>query len=102
MRRLNTCYAQHFNNRHEHVGHVFQNRYFSKPIETDAYLLSAARYIMQNPVKEGMASLLEYPWSSIGEYIGRPARCDTSVLLGMFASIDAFVEFMSENAGDYS
>ena len=35
------------------VGHLFQDRFKSEPVENDAYFLTVLRYIHQNPVKAG-------------------------------------------------
>jgi hypothetical protein len=56
-----------FNRRHDRVGHLFQNRYFSKLVEDDAYALLAIRYVHLNPVRAGVVpspdALEEYPWT---------------------------------------
>ena len=62
-------YAMYFNSRTAHVGHVFQDRFKSKPIETDGYLLQAIRYVHRNPEKAGIAAAEDYPWSSYAEYL---------------------------------
>jgi REP element-mobilizing transposase RayT len=65
FRRLGTRYAGYFNKRHDRVGHLFQDRFKSKPVETDAYLTTAVAYIHLNPVRAGLArDVLSYPWSS--------------------------------------
>ena len=51
MKKIMTRYAFYFNTKYERVGHLFQDRYKSVPVENDLYLLSAVRYIHNNPVK---------------------------------------------------
>ena len=63
-------YAKGFNASTGHVGHVFQGRFSSAPIESDSYLLSAVRYVHDNPRHAGVASVDDYPWSSFGAYAG--------------------------------
>lgn len=53
IKRLGVRYARWFNDKYERVGHVFQGRFRSKPVETDAYLLTVVRYIWGNPVEAG-------------------------------------------------
>src|SRR6478736_2160208 len=53
MHRLNGWYAQWFNDRYGHVGHLFQSRYSARLIETDDQLLAACRYVVLNPVRAG-------------------------------------------------
>jgi putative transposase len=65
MRRLAGCYAQAFNRRHAEAGHLFQGRYWSGLIDTDAYLGQALLYVAFNPVKVGLCSNpADWPWSS--------------------------------------
>jgi putative transposase len=65
MKYINGSYTQRFNKRHEHVGHVFQGRFKAILVESDAYLLELARYIVLNPVRARMVQCAsEWPWSS--------------------------------------
>src|SRR5436309_2510428 len=38
MHDLNLGYAKWFNRRHDFVGHVFQNRFYGLPLESDSHL----------------------------------------------------------------
>lgn len=93
-------YAMYFNSRTAHVGHVFQDRFKSKPIETDEYLLQAVRYAHRNPEKAGIAAAEDCPWSSYAEYLSLGSSeihvTDTSPVLGMMGGTDAFAKFHSE------
>jgi putative transposase len=53
MKRINISYAYYFNKKYDRIGHLFQDRFKSEGIESDVYLLSAVRYIHNNPVKAG-------------------------------------------------
>jgi REP element-mobilizing transposase RayT/DNA-binding transcriptional regulator YiaG len=65
MKRINISYAYYFNKKYVRTGHLFQDRFKSEGIENDAYLLSAVRYIHNNPVKAGIVKKIEeYKWSS--------------------------------------
>ena len=71
MQRLNGCYAQWFNRRHERTGHLFQGRYGSELVKTDAHLLATARYIEMNPVAAGLCSTpAQWPWSDWAPALG--------------------------------
>ena len=76
MRRLHGEFGQRFNARHSTSGHVFQGRYDSNLITTDAQLWVTARYIALNPVAAGICRLPEhYEWSShAGVLNGRGRR----------------------------
>lgn len=68
MHHLTTGYAMYFNASNGHVGHVFESRFKSFPIEDDLRLLRAVRYIHDNPAKAGLCPADQYEWSSYREY----------------------------------
>ena len=93
MKRLGVSYAMRFNSKTGHVGHVFQDRFSSEPVEGDEYFLTVARYIHDNPQKAGVCARDKYAWSSYREYVGAPGICDTSLLLEMIGGPERFAEF---------
>lgn len=93
MKRLAVSYAMRFNLKTGHVGHVFQDRFASEPVEGDEYFLTVVRYIHNNPETAGMCARDKYAWSSYREYAGVPEVCDTSLLLDMIGGSERFVEF---------
>jgi len=65
MKYINGTYTQNFNRRHKRVGHVFQGRFKGILVESEAYLLELARYIVLNPVRARMVrSAKDWPWNS--------------------------------------
>ena len=65
MKRLGVRYVGWFNRKYKRVGHLFQDRFKSKPVETDDYLGTVLRYVWKNPVAAGLVATPEdYPWSS--------------------------------------
>jgi REP element-mobilizing transposase RayT len=65
MQRLHGPYAQAFNKRHKTVGHLFQKRYGSERVTSDAQLVSTLRYIALNPVEAGLCEdARDWRWSS--------------------------------------
>lgn len=102
MKRLCGIYAQRFNQRTGRVGHLFQERYKSEPVEDDAYLLTVVRYIHDNPVKGKLSDMESYTWSSYKEYLGAPGHCSTDFVLAAFGGRDSFVRFHEDesNAGE--
>lgn len=93
MRSLGTSYGRYYNGHHGHVGPVFQDRFHSFPVESDAYLLELARYIHLNPTRAGIAKYDEYPWSSYLEYIDEPILCVTDRILGLLGDSGQISEF---------
>jgi putative transposase len=89
MQRLHGMYAQTFNRRHRHSGHVFQGRYGAVRMTTDEQLLTAARYIVRNPVEAGLCQRPgDWRWSSHAATIDgrRPAWLDSKGLLAYFGA----------------
>lgn len=102
MKSVLTGYAQRFNKLGDRVGHVFQQRFKSQPIEDEGYLLRAIRYIHNNPAKAGICAARDYPWSSYHEYVGVPVLVDTTLALELCGGIEGFVAFSaSEDEEDY-
>jgi putative transposase len=63
MKHLNGVYAQGFNQRYGRVGHLFQARYESRVIETEAHAEIAIAYVVGNAAKAGLcAAPADWPW----------------------------------------
>jgi putative transposase len=72
MHDLLLRYSVYFNARYGRVGHLFQNRFGSKPCRNLAYLFHLISYIHLNPVRAGFVSTPQaWPWSSHNAYTGR-------------------------------
>ena len=93
MKSVLTGYAQRYNKLGDHVGHVFQQRFKSQPIEDEGYLLRAIRYIHNNPAKAGICAAEDYPWSSYHEYVGAPVLVDATLALELCGGVEGFVAF---------
>lgn len=74
MRRLNTGFAVRFNQRHERVGYLFQNRFKSRLVGENEDLRALIRYLQLNPLRGGLVENLSqlelYPWSGYGALLG--------------------------------
>ena len=85
MQRTHGLYAQSFNRRHDRSGHLFQGRFGSVAVRSDAQFLMTVRYIARNPVEAGLChDAAEWPWSSHGALLTSacPAWLDSARLLG--------------------
>lgn len=72
FKKINVSYAMRYNKRSDTIGHVFQDRFKSQPIETDDYLMQVVRYVHNNPVQAKMVKRLEqYKWSSYNDYFSK-------------------------------
>jgi putative transposase len=80
LRRICAKYVYWYNSKYYRVGHLFQNRFKSEPVEDDVYFLRVLRYIHMNPVKAGLAKKPgDYPFSSYNCYIQGQAQSDSLV-----------------------
>jgi REP element-mobilizing transposase RayT len=69
VKRIAAAYARFYNDKYQHYGHLFQDRFKSEPVNDAAYFFTLLRYIHQNPVAGGLAKdVANYEWSSWGEY----------------------------------
>ena len=70
--RINSKYAKYYNKKYNYIGHLFQDRYFSKIIKTDSQMLQTSIYIHLNPIRAKMVEMPEnYKWSTYAMYIGK-------------------------------
>jgi REP element-mobilizing transposase RayT len=107
MKKINTSYASYYNRKYNRIGHVFQDRFKSEPVEDERYLLQVIRYVHNNPVKAEMVSNPEnYPWSSYSQYLsvgeGQDDFISIMQILELFgkskeSAILKFIEFTSRN-----
>ena len=102
MQIVNGQYAQAFNRRYGHVGHLFQGRYYASRVDDEAYLLQVAKYVVLNPARAGMVQeAVEWQWSSHRAVLGKeqpPAFLDVRWTLGQFARR---VELAREGYADF-
>ena len=100
FRRIGASFIYWYNMKYERIGHLFQDRYKSEPVEDSAYLLTVVRYIHQNPVKAGICKkTADYRYSSYSEYLNGGALLTRDMLLKQI-SIDQFVEYHGELNAD--
>ena len=77
-------YVHYFNTKYKRVGPLFQNRFKSKNVESQAYFIDLCKYVHRNPEKAGIAKTQDYEWSSYKEYIGKAKIVDKNILLHYF------------------
>lgn len=75
MKRLAGRQTRHVNRQEGRSGTLWESRYKSSPIQTDAYLLACCRYVELNPVRAGMVERPEgYRWSSYRQRVADAAH----------------------------
>lgn len=99
MHRLLLTYARRFNKHTGRTGHLFQNRFDRRSLDTDRYLMAAIRYVHANPQEAGIALIERYPWSSFAEYLRAYDNdmtrgfSDPSCVLELFGSARGFLDY---------
>lgn len=85
FKRIICAYVYWYNLKYERVGHLFQSRFRSEPVDTKEYFLTVLRYILRNPVNAGLCRLpQDYFYSSVGEYFdARPGITDVTPVFRM-------------------
>ena len=74
LKRVHSEYALGFNRVDGRTGHLWQNRFFSCPLD-ESHLITALRYIDLNPVRAGLAAKpWDWPWSSARAHTLEHAR----------------------------
>ncbi len=88
VKSINISYAYYFNRTYERCGHLFQDRFRSERIDSDAYLIEVSKYIHNNPVKAGLVKeSWEYRWSSCDVYTGRRKSTDNLISAARILSL---------------
>ena len=100
LKRLTVSYAAYYNKRYQRVGHLFQDRFKSEPVNDIEYFVTLLRYIHRNPVKAGICDKAEeYTWSSWQEYLNDdgilPTLCYTKAVLKRI-TLDNLKELVDE------
>ena len=87
MQSISQLYSRYFSSKYGSYGPLYRRRYYSEPINDEAQLETAMRYVHQEPLRQGLnleeqrieritrketsgADLDEYPYSSWHEYVG--------------------------------
>lgn len=106
IKRIASSYVRWYNTKYERCGHLFQERFKSEAVENEAYLLTALRYIHQNPVKAGLSkSAADYKWSSYKDYVGKSTLSDIDNVLQIISinreyAIELFISFTNVKNDD--
>ncbi len=93
-------YSSYFSKKYSKEGHLFQNRFLSKNVETKQYLYRLCKYIHQNPLKARISTIEDYKWSSYREFIYGEKIINSEFILSIFGqtkkeAIENFILFHS-------
>lgn len=99
MHRLLLTYARRFNKRTGRTGHLFQNRFDRRSLDTDWQVMEAIRSVHADPQEAGVSLIERYPWSSFAEYLRAYDNdttrgfSDPSCVLELFGSAEGFIAY---------
>ena len=69
MHGVQRSYHHYYRKKYKWFGHLFQGRYRSLPVETEAYLFDCGRYIERNPVRAKLVKdTKDWPYTSFSFY----------------------------------
>ena len=89
--RTHFVYTQYINDLHHRSGHLWQNRFFSCPMDEE-HLWNGLRYVERNPARAHLVSnAWEYPWSSASVHCGADDKTG-------FVSLHAWTNTMDAGA----
>lgn len=101
FKRICDRYVYWYNHKYDRIGHLFQERFRSEPVETERYFLTVVRYIFQNPVKAGIVSAVnQYQWCNYRAYLGAKDFTDTEKVLSFFEGINEFISFINVDSDE--
>ena len=99
MHRLLLTYARRFNKRTGRTGHLFQNRFDRRSLDTDWQMMEAIRSVHADPQEAGISLIERYPWSSFAEHlrmydgVAKKNFSDPSTVLELFGSAEGFIDY---------
>lgn len=69
MRDLSGSYSKIYTSRYAVEGHLYQDRFYSAPVESEAYFFYALRYILHNPEAAGICQWQNYKYSNAKDFL---------------------------------
>lgn len=91
-------FVQWYNRKYERFGHLYQARFWSKPIESTEQFLQTIYYIHANPVKANICPYAsDYRWSSIGAYYSKKdSLVSTEMAVSILGSLENVQKYFSQ------
>jgi REP element-mobilizing transposase RayT len=100
MKRLGGGYTKYFNHHYKRSGVLFQGKFKSIRIKTNAHLLYLSAYVNRNYFVHGYGDDFKWKYSSLLDYVerGKSEICETKVILEKFKDKEDYRGFIQENA----
>lgn len=102
MQRLGNSYTCYFNEKYSRKGRLFESKYKSVPVESQAQLNHLTRYIHTNPsnTKKNRltpSQLQRYLWSSLPQYLNKTKGfCKIDDVMDSFKTPETFWQFTKD------
>lgn len=103
MKYVHERYGMYYSEKIDRHDGIFRKPFWSEPIEDDGRLLCTVRYIHANPAAAGICRASAWPWSSVGDYLGKddpanggpavPGLAETGVALDLLGGRKGFIEW---------
>lgn len=95
---LGSRFVRWYNDKYNRFGHLFQERYFSRIVETKEYFMNTLIYIHNNPVAAKTCRFpSEYYWSSYNAYYGQTNKLvDLNYSYELAGSKEALLQYFAQ------
>ena len=102
MKKIEVKFVRWYNKKYQRVGHLFQDRYKSEPVNDMRYFLTVFRYIHQNPIHAGLESTMgTYPWSSYQDYVTQDTSfMDIAKALELFSDGEECINYLCSDTDE--
>ena len=104
MHSINTSYANYYNRMNGRIGHAFNERFSSREVLDEKYLMNTIKYIHNNPVEAQIVNVpVEYFFSSCRYYLNKKQKIiDTDFILNHYnENIDKAIELFKNDMNNY-
>ncbi len=99
MQKVSLVFTQYVNKKYKRTGRLWECRFYSAPVDTDAYLWTVCRYIEKNPVRAKMVEKsTDYRLSSAK--VNTSQDCHDKIVDPIwrdYVSFDEYVKFFNQS-----
>jgi len=93
---VHMCYSQYFNKSNNLKGHLWQDRFYSCPLD-EKHLYHAVRYVENNPVRAGLvARAEEWDWSSANAHMNQKKSVLELKDISNYLNIDDWESYLKQ------
>ncbi|MFH1455010.1 MAG: transposase [bacterium] len=103
MQKLGTSYTKYFNNKNKRVGSLFQDKFKSKHIDNNEYLLYLSAYVNLNDKIHGINNEENIVFSSLKEYTENDTTeniCEKSIVLEQYKNKKEYKKFLDDSLSE--